>query len=725
MTPNSAVPLETLAGAVERVTFHNSENGFSVLRVRARGQAKLVTVVGHTVSIAAGEFVTASGRWVSDRQHGTQFKADVLHIGLPEGVRGIKTYLASGNMRGIGPTMAERIVAAFGRATFDVIDRQPHRLTEVPGIGPQRAEQIIAGWTEQRTIREIMIFLHQHGVGTARAVRIFRTYGQDAIKIMSEDPYRLARDIRGIGFRGADAIAQQLGLEKTSVRRLRAGVAFVLEEAMGEGHCALPVATLVKHAEALLEVEAGPIQSAVQSALLSGEIIADDIAGQACLFLPGLHAAERLIAQRLTMRAGGRPPWEKINVDKAIPWVERQLSLQLSPSQRDALRLSLASKLTIVTGGPGVGKTTLLAAALKILSAKGVGLLLAAPTGRAAKRMSEQSGVPAKTLHRLLEIDPINGTFRRCETHPLDCDLLVIDETSMVDVLLMQALLRALRPQSALLFLGDVDQLPSVGPGKVLADMIESRRLPVSRLVEVFRQAAQSAIVTNAHRINQGEMPEKISGSGAGEFFFIEIESPEVAVHRMIELVCERIPRRFGFDPLREIQVLCPMNRGALGARNLNVELQKALNPHPAKVVERFGWMFAINDRLMQTENDYDREVFNGDLGEVKDIDEASATMIVSFDGRQLSYRFEELDVLIPAYAMTIHKSQGSEYPAVVIPVVNQHFIMLARNLLYTGVTRARKLVVLIGQRRALATAIRTKQNRDRHTKLREWLAGK
>jgi exodeoxyribonuclease V alpha subunit len=722
MSQNPPVPLETLAGAVERVTFHNSENGFSVLRVRARGQAKLVTVVGHTAAIAAGEFVTASGRWVSDRQHGIQFKAEVLRTGLPDGVRGIKTYLASGMMRGIGPTMAERIVAHFGKATFDVIDREPHRLTDVPGIGPQRAEQIIAGWTEQRAIREIMIFLHQHGVGTARAVRIFRTYGQNAIKIMSEDPYRLARDIRGIGFRGADAIAQQLGLERTSARRLRAGVVFVLEEAMGEGHCALPAATLVEHAETLLEVEAGPIQSAIQSALLSGEIVEDVISGKACLFLPGLHAAERLIAQRLTMLAGGRPPWGNIDVDKAIPWVERQLSLQLSASQRDALRRSLASKLTIVTGGPGVGKTTLLAAVLKILSAKGVCLLLAAPTGRAAKRMSEQSGVTAKTIHRLLEIDPINGTFRRCETYPLDCDLLVIDETSMVDVLLMQALLRALRPRSALLFLGDVDQLPSVGPGKVLADMIDSHRLPVSRLVEVFRQAAQSAIITNAHRINQGEMPEKGGGSSSGEFFFIETETPEVAVHRIIELVCERIPRRFGFDPLREVQVLCPMNRGALGARNLNVELQKALNPHPAKVIERFGWMFAINDRLMQTENDYDREVFNGDLGEVKDIDEASATMIVSFDGRKLSYPFEELDVLIPAYAMTIHKSQGSEYPAVVIPVVSQHFIMLARNLLYTGVTRARKLVVLIGQRRALATAIRTKQNRERWTKLREWL---
>jgi exodeoxyribonuclease V alpha subunit len=720
-SPSDAI--ETLAGAIERVTFHNPENGFAVLRVKARGQSKPVVVIGHAAAVAAGEFLTASGRWVSDRQHGLQFKAEVLRTGLPDGVSGIKTYMASGMMRGIGPAMAERIVEAFGKDTFDIIDREPERLTEVAGIGPHRAQQIVAGWTEQRAIREIMIFLHQHGVGTARAVRIFRTYGQDAIKIMSDDPYRLARDIRGIGFRSADAIAEKLGLEKTSAPRLRAGILFALEEAMGEGHCALPVEGLVAHAETLLEVDPALIRSAVAAAVSQGDIVEDRIAAEPHLFLKGLYVAERSIAQRLIALSRGAPVWGVLDVSKAVPWVEKQLSMRLSHSQCDAVRLTLASKLTIITGGPGVGKTTLLAAILKILAAKDVALMLAAPTGRAAKRMSEKSGVPAKTIHRLLEIDPVHGTFRRTEANPLDCDLLIIDEASMVDVLLMHALLRALRPQSGLLLVGDVDQLPSVGPGKVLADMIVSHRLPVARLVEVFRQAAQSQIITNAHRINRGEMPEKTSGTEPGEFFFLETDSPDSAVSKIVELVSQRIPRRFGLDGLRDVQVLCPMNRGALGARNLNVELQKALNPDPAQKVERFGWVFATNDRVMQTENDYDREVFNGDLGEVKRVEEESETIIVAFDGRELSYRFGELDVLIPAYAMTIHKSQGSEYPAVVIPVVTQHYMMLARNLLYTGVTRAKKLVVLVGQRRALALAVRTKQNKERHTKLQEWLA--
>jgi exodeoxyribonuclease V alpha subunit len=726
MIQNQTAPegLETLAGAIERVTFHNAENGFAVLRVKARGQPKLVTVIGHTAAVAAGEFLTASGRWVNDRQHGLQFRADIMRTGLPEGVKGIKTYMASGMMRGIGPAMAERIVEAFGKATFDVIDRQPERLTEVSGIGPQRAQQIIAGWNEQRAVREIMIFLHQYGVGTARAVRIYRTYGQDAIRIMSDDPYRLARDVRGIGFRSADAIAEKLGLEKTSPKRLRAGILFTLEEAMGEGHCALSDAGVLAQAQTLLEVDAALIGSAIAAAVAQGEIIADTIGCEPHLFLEGLYVAERDIAKRLSALARGRPLWGAINLSKAVPWVEKQLAMHLSQSQRDAVQLTLTSKLTIITGGPGVGKTTLLAAILKILLAKGVAILLAAPTGRAAKRMSEKSGVPAKTIHRLLEIDPVNGTFRRTEAHPLDCDLLVVDETSMVDVLLMHALLRALRPQSGLLLVGDVDQLPSVGPGKVLADMIASKVLPVARLVEVFRQAAQSEIIANAHRINHGEMPEKTHGSNPGEFFFVETDSPDVAVSKIVEIVSQRIPRRFGLDGLRDVQVLCPMNRGALGARNLNVELQKALNPNPAQKVERFGWLFATNDRLMQTENDYDREVFNGDLGEVKRIDEESETVIVAFDGREIAYSFGELDVLVPAYAMTIHKSQGSEYPAVVIPLVTQHYVMLARNLLYTGVTRAKRLVVLVGQRRALAMAVKTKQNRARHTKLREWLAG-
>ncbi|HEX2137591.1 MAG TPA: AAA family ATPase, partial [Microvirga sp.] len=495
-------PIEALAGTVERVTFHNTESGFAVLKVQARGRRDLVTVVGHAPMIGAGEWVTASGAWVSDRTHGLQFKADVLKTTPPTGVEGIEKYLSGGHMRGIGPAMAKRIVAAFGEATFEIIETSPERLTEVPGIGPWRASKIVLGWTEQKAVREIMIFLHAHGVGTARAVRIFKTYGHEALQVMTEDPYRLARDVRGIGFRTADAIAAKLGMEKTAPQRIRAGISFALQTATDEGHCGLPVAMLVTLARKLLEVEASLVEAAIADELESGEaVISDTVDGETCVFLKGLHAAERAIAERLTARAERNPPWPTIDLGKAVPWVEDRTGKTLAASQREALGLVLSSNVAVVTGGPGVGKTTLLHAILRILIAKGVRVLLAAPTGRAAKRMTEQTGVEAKTIHRLLAIDPKHGGFSRTEDNPLDCDLLVVDETSMVDVPLMNALTKAVPERAALLLVGDVDQLPSVGPGQVLADIIGSGRIPVARLTEVFRQAAESRIVVNAHRI--------------------------------------------------------------------------------------------------------------------------------------------------------------------------------------------------------------------------------
>ena len=504
-----STPVEALAGTIERVTFHNVENGFCVLKVQARGKRDLVTVVGHAPAIGAGEWITATGAWVSDRVHGLQFKANVLKATPPTGAEGIEKYLASGQMRGIGPAMAKRIVAAFGESTFEVIEAAPERLTEVSGIGPWRASRIVAGWAEQKAVREIMIFLHAHGVGTARAVRIFKTYGHEAIRVMTEDPYRLARDVRGIGFRTADAIAAKLGVEKTSSQRLRAGVSFALQTATDEGHCGLPVAMLVTLAEKLLEVDAALIRTAVAEELRRGEdVLTDTVEGEPCVFLKGLHGAERTIAERLIARAVGQPPWPEINLDKALPWVEQKTGKTLSASQREAVRLVLASKVAVITGGPGVGKTSTLDSILSILIAKGVQVALAAPTGRAAKRMTEQTGLEAKTIHRLLEIDPKHGGFSRTEDNPLACDLLVVDETSMVDVPLMNALTRAIPPHAGLLLVGDVDQLPSVGPGQVLADIIASERIPVARLTEVFRQAAESRIVVNAHRINQGQMPE-------------------------------------------------------------------------------------------------------------------------------------------------------------------------------------------------------------------------
>src|SRR5215212_6573663 len=569
-----------------------------------------------------------------------------------------------------------------------------------------------------------MIFLHAHGVGTARAVRIFKTYGHEAIKVMTEDPYRLARDVRGIGFRTADAIAAKLGMEKTAPQRLRAGVSFALQTATDEGHCALPVARLVSLAQKLLEVDAALIEAAIAEELQRGEeVIRDTIGEEAYVFLKGLHAAERVIAERLCARAGGDLPWGNIDLEKAIPWVEAKTGKALAPSQREALKLVIRSKVAVITGGPGVGKTTLLAIFLRILVAKGVRVLLAAPTGRAAKRMTEQTGIEAKTIHRLLEIDPKHGGFSRNEENPLDCDLLVVDETSMVDVPLMNALTKAIPSHAGLLLVGDVDQLPSVGSGQVLADIIASERIPVARLTEVFRQAAESRIVVNAHRINKGQMPEVPKAGEESDFYFIEIGDPEEGVPKIIQMIKERMPRRFGLDPMKDVQVLCPMNRGVLGARNLNIQLQEVLNPNPPTRVERFGWRFSPGDRVMETQNDYDREVFNGDLGTVVRIDEEEGTLIASFDGREVIYPFGELDTLVPAYATTIHKSQGSEYPAVIIPVVTQHFTMLARNLLYTGVTRGKRLVVLVGQKKAVGITVRGGQMKRRWTKLREWLA--
>ncbi|CAO4167496.1 ATP-dependent RecD2 DNA helicase [Methylorubrum aminovorans] len=720
--PSSGQQKETLAGTIERVTFHNGETGFCVLKVQTRGKRDLVPVIGHAPTISAGEWITAVGLWFTDRQHGLQFKADTLKVTPPTGVEGIEKYLASGHMRGIGPAMAKRIVAAFGESTFEIIEAEPDRLKEVAGIGPMRAARIVAGWAEQKAVREIMLFLHAHGVGTARAVRIFKTYGHEAISVMTEDPYRLARDIRGIGFKTADAIAMKLGLTKDAPQRLRAGISFALQTATDEGHCALPVADLVKLATELLGVEARLIRSALLDVLETGEVVQDIIGDKACIFLSGLHAAERVIAERLLRHNQGKPPWQEIDLAKALPWVEGKTGKSLSPSQAEAVRLVLGAKLAVITGGPGVGKTSTLDTILRILRAKGVQVLLAAPTGRAAKRMSEQTGLEAKTIHRLLEIDPKHGGFSRNEENPLSCDLLVVDETSMVDVPLMNALTKAVPERAAVLLVGDVDQLPSVGPGQVLADIIASGRVPVARLTEVFRQAAESRIIINAHSINAGRMPKPAPRGEESDFHLIEIDEPEAGVAKLIEVVTKRIPARFGFDPVRDVQVLTPMQRGVLGARNLNHELQAVLNPNPRTSIERFGWRFSPGDRVMESQNDYDREVFNGDLGTVDRIDEEEGAVIVSFEGREVIYPFGELDTLVPAYATTIHKSQGSEYPAVVIPLTTGHWTMLARNLLYTAVTRGKRLVVLIGQRKAIGIAVRGGNMKPRWTKLSEWM---
>jgi exodeoxyribonuclease V alpha subunit len=713
---------EALAGFVERVTFHNPENGFCVLRVKARGQRELVTVVGHAAMIAAGEFVQMSGAWVNDRTHGQQFRASFLKASPPTTLEGIERYLGSGMIRGIGPVYAKRLVKGFGETVFDLIEQEPERLREVTGIGVRRAERIIAGWAEQKVIREIMLFLHANGVGTSRAVRIYKTYGNDAVRVISENPYRLAKDIRGIGFRTADQIAAKVGIEKTAMIRVRAGISYALVEAMSEGHCGLPTEELTTLTGKLLEVSDDLIATALTLELDAGDVVADVLEGRQCVFLTGLYRAEQTIADRLRALMSAAPPWPHIDAAKAIPWVERRTGLLLAASQREAVQRALASKALVITGGPGVGKTTLVNSILKIVIAKQVRVALCAPTGRAAKRLSDSTGLEAKTIHRLLETNPRTGEFRRTEDHPLECDLLVIDEASMVDVPLMRSLLRAVPDEAGLLIVGDVDQLPSVGPGQVLADIIACDWIPVVRLTEVFRQAAGSRVITNAHRINHGQMPELTHDKALSDFYFIEAAEPEDGVAKIIAVVRDRIPKAFGLDPIRDIQVLCPMNRGGLGARSLNIELQMALNPPGEDRVERFGWTFCPGDKVMQIENDYDREVYNGDLGIVQRIDQEEGELVAAFDGKDVSYSFGELDELVLAYATTIHKSQGSEYPAVVIPLMTQHYMMLARNLLYTGVTRGKQLVVLVGQRKALAIAVRTQGSRRRWSKLREHL---
>jgi len=722
--PHAKTPdREVLAGLVERVTFHNEDNGFCVLRVKARGHRDLVTIVGHAAAIGSGEWITATGEWVNDRTHGQQFKASFLRTAPPSSAEGIEKYLSSGMIRGVGPVYAKKLVGAFGDKVFDVIDAAPGRLQEVSGIGPLRAASILAAWAEQKAVREIMIFLHSHGVGTARAVRIFKTYGADAVKVLTENPYRLASDIRGIGFKVTDAIAMKLGIEPTATLWHRASLTYALTEAMDEGHCGLPTAELIPLAERLLEVAPNLVTAALDLELKDGAVIADRVGDTDCIFLAGLHRAERAIAERLHAIARGPPPWPRIDAGKALPWVERQTGLRLAETQGQAVRLALAAKVLVITGGPGVGKTTIVNAILRILAAKGARMLLCAPTGRAAKRMSEATGLEARTIHRLLEVDPINGGFRRGRDNPLACDLVVADETSMVDVPLMNALVRAVPDRAALVMVGDVDQLPSVGPGQVLADVIASGAVPVVRLAEVFRQAASSRIIVNAHAVNHGRMPDLGKPEDGSDFYFVPADDADTAVARIVELVKTRIPRRFGLDPIRDIQVLCPMNRGGVGARSLNIALQAALNPAGERKVERFGSTYAAGDKVMQIQNDYDKEVYNGDIGHVADVDPASGELTATFDGRPVSYGFGELDMLVPAYAATIHKSQGSEYPAVVIPLLMQHYPMLQRNLLYTGITRGKRLVVLVGQRNAVATAVRGVVGRRRWSKLRDLLA--
>ena len=713
--------MDRLRCVVERVTYQNETNGYSVIKCRAKGYADLITVVGSMPEVHVGSVLTLSGEWTVNPKFGRQFTVSGFEETLPATVYGIEKYLGSGLVKGIGPKFAARIVRAFGAETLNVIEEDPDALLRVPGIGKLRVERIKKSWDEQKEIKNIMLFLQGHDVSTTHATKIYKTYGSDSIRVVKENPYRLADDIWGIGFRTADTIAEKLGVEKETAVRLRSGLLYTLNRLSDEGHCYARRDQLLKTGAELLAVEESVLpavldemvrQDDVKTELIDRE---DCAPGETAVYLPPFWFAETGTAKRLK-QIFSSPPSVKVKPQGLEERIRRVTGLNYDPAQMDAIRCAAGSKILILTGGPGTGKTTTTLGILTAFRQAGAKILLAAPTGRAAKRLSETTGMEARTIHRLLEFKPPEGCQKN-EQNPLEGDVLILDECSMIDIMLMYSLLKAVPDSMTLIFVGDVDQLPSVGAGNVLRDLIDAGVFPVVRLTKIFRQAAASRIITNAHRINRGRMPD-LSNGKQSDFFFLEEEDPETAAQEIVRLVKERLPRAYG---TRDIQVLTPMQRGAVGAANLNQVLQAALNADAAGL-RRGGTDYRLHDKVMQIRNNYDKEVFNGDIGTVCRVNTEDRELTVSFDGREVLYDVTELDELVLAYAATVHKSQGSEYPIVVMPVLMTHYVMLQRNLVYTGVTRAKKLMVMIGSTKALALAVRNVTVTRRNTMLKERL---
>ncbi len=718
-----AAPLQTLEGVIERITFQNEENGYTVARLIPRGYGNEVTVIGTLTGVSVGESVSLRGYWIQHPTYGRQFEIRFFTVQLPATVEGMRKYLGSGLIKGIGPATARRIVDYFGMDTLTVIESAPQRLHEVSGIGDKRIEWITRAWEEQKQIKELMFFLQGHGVSTSLAVKIFRHYKDEAMHIVQTDPYRLARDVYGIGFKTADKIAQKLGIAPNAPERLQAGLRHALGTLSDEGHCFATRDQLLLAAAELLEVPAAECAVPLDTLLTMEELIADDDA----IYLPPFYHAERNVANRiaqlLTTSQDRLSNFQNTDWDRAWAWLEKQNPLRLTDTQKAAVQMALTSRVSVITGGPGTGKSTIVGSLIRLLQTRQGIVRLAAPTGRAAKRLSETTGLEAQTLHRLLEFSPNNGnTFLRDRENPLDADLVVVDESSMLDLLLTNHLLKALSNGTHLLFVGDVDQLPSVGAGNVLHDLIAGEVVPVTRLETIFRQAEDSAIILNAHRINRGELP--LTSKEIQDFFMFKEPDPEKAAALILDLVAERIPRRFGADPQTDIQILSPMHHGIVGVAELNRRLQERLNPPgPGKAEINHGSrLFRVGDRVLQLRNNYDKQIFNGDLGRMIAIDLEEQLATVDYEGINVDYDFSELDELTHAYALSIHKSQGSEFPIVVIPLLTQHYMMLQRNLLYTGVTRARKRVVLVGSWQAVAMAVKNHRVTERNTRLAERL---
>jgi len=725
--PDSTVDVPAdlaISGIVDRVTYHKPETGFAVLKVKVKGRKDLATVLGRLASVAPGEKLEATGRWLFDPERGLQFKAETIETQPPASASGIERYLASGFVRGIGPETARKLVAAFGKDTLKVLDGEPERLDGVPGLTPQRIRLIREGWTAQQDFRDVLLFLTEHGLGPSRAANVQKTLGPGAIDLIKADPYRLSREIRGFDFHTADQFALSLGHDREDPSRLAAGLLWALGDGASNGHCGVPREVLFERAARMLDVDEYLLDEAASGLLKTKSVIGDTIDGVPAYFLPALWHAEEGVAARLKEMAGGTPPWRQDGLAEAVLAAEARTGKRLAPAQALAVESALASKLLVITGGPGVGKTTIIDTILRALDRREVTIALCAPTGRAAKRMAESTGLDARTIHRLLEIDPLSGTFRRQKSYPLDADLVIADEASMIDIELMRALVEALSPRAALVLVGDADQLPSVGPGQVLADIIASGVVPVVRLTEVFRQAESSRIIAAAHAVNHGEVPEGARSPEEGDFFVVEMASTEDGANKIVDIVTRRLPRRFGLDPVRDIQVLTPMNKGPLGSLALTQTLREILNPAREGAIVRETGAFAPHDKVMQVDNDYDREIFNGDIGFVVRTDPKLGQLTVAFDGREVHYTTQQLESLVPAYATTIHKAQGSEYPAVVVVIANAHYPMLARNLLYTAITRGKRLVVVVAERRALRMAAEDAMGRRRWTRLREKLAG-
>jgi exodeoxyribonuclease V alpha subunit len=725
--------MDQLEGNVERITYYNEENGYSVIRLTVSGRPDLVTVVGNLPEVQPGERLRLEGVWSTHPKYGSQFKAELCEQILPATAEGIRRYLGSGLIRGVGPVTAASIVDHFGAATLDVLEADPERLRDVPGVGPKRAAALIQSWEEQKQIRQVMLFLQSHGVSTALAVKIYRAYGDDALRVVQEDPYRLARDIWGVGFKTADKIARDLGLPLDAPSRIQAGVAYTLSQLADEGHVYAPQKELVDAAAHLLEVDADLVLPAIEALdddevvererlvyPMAGDVSEPAVREEEAVYLTPFYVGEVGAAGRL--QAMVEDPTTRLGRFHSVDWnallaqVTRESEIELSDQQQEAVKAALTHKLTILTGGPGTGKTVTVRTIIAALEALGGRYALCAPTGRAAKRLSEATGRPAQTVHRMLDYSPMEG-FRRDADHSLPVDLLIVDEASMLDLLLTHHLLKAVEPATHLLLVGDVDQLPSVGAGDVLRDIIGSGQARVVRLTQIFRQAAESGIIVNAHRINQGQMPAL---NEFDDFFFFSKAEPVDAADLLVDIVARRIPQKFGFDPIDEVQVLAPMYRGACGVANLNDALQEALNPPKAGRPERRlrGRTFRVGDKVMQVRNDYVREVYNGDIGRVVHIDGIEQTLTVRIDNRPVIYDWAEVDELIHAFAVSVHKSQGSEYPVIVMPVLTQHYLLLQRNLLYTGITRARRMVVLVGTRRAIAIAIRNDKVSERRSGL-------